>query len=283
MVQQKTRKNVPLPSIDRLSWVWNNYTIRPISCVDFQNKNWTLQSRQVPDSFFLFVYKGCLRVQLGDVELKVESGSILVLPDGMYHQLESWDLSEDIHQISLHAHINNTWGESVFNKTTTRVFRLSQPDYWIDALRTTATLLQKRTSLGLDCFRAQLHTLITEILIHDLELEMSFTNKDARIEHALELISTRINHDWTVEELAHISHLAVVQFRTLFKKQLKITPKKYIHHRRIQESCHLLQHGSLKIKEIASLVGFRSDYYFQRSFKQIMACTPSEYRMQDRI
>ena len=283
MEQRIILKNMPIHSINRLSWVWNNYTIRPISCVDFQNNNWSLKGRQVSDCFFLYVYKGCLRVQLGDVELKVMAGSILVLPDGMYHQLESWDQSKDIHQIALHAHINNTWGESLFSKTTTRVFKLSQADYWLNTLRTTSTLLQECTSIGLDCLHSQLHTLITELLVQDLDLDTSPTNKDARIEHALELISSRIDHDWTVEELARISHLGVVQFRTIFKKHLNITPKIYIHRKRVQESCHLLQHGTLKIKEIAALVGFQSDYYFQRSFKQIMGCTPTQYRTQERI
>lgn len=268
---------------ERIEWVWKNYSIRPVSCTYFHNRDWSLERRQIWDTFFLFITKGCLEVQLDDQQFSVPAGHMLILPDGVYHQLSSARDQPELWQISLHAHINNSWGESLFTQTDTRHVKVQNAQYWNKTLGHSSALLRNTAETGRHIFQAQLQTLINELLLDGLEIDITHNSKDPRIEHAIQLINKDIAHDWTVEELADITQLGVVQFRKLFKLNNNITPKKYIHQQRIKESCQLLQYSRLKIKDIAERVGFQSDYYYQRSFKQAMGCRPTEFRQQNRV
>ncbi|NRA36755.1 MAG: hypothetical protein HRU15_01330, partial [Planctomycetes bacterium] len=68
MPQQEYREIAQIDSniAQRLEWTWNNYSIRPVSCTYFHNRDWSLERRQIWDTFFLFITKGCLEVQLDD-------------------------------------------------------------------------------------------------------------------------------------------------------------------------------------------------------------------------
>jgi YesN/AraC family two-component response regulator len=72
-------------------------------------------------------------------------------------------------------------------------------------------------------------------------------------------------------------------FTTLFKQKTGRSPLEYFIRLKIQYTCQLLDQSTLKIKEIASRVGYDDPYYFSRIFKKMMGTSPNEYRQKSNI
>lgn len=67
-------------------------------------------------------------------------------------------------------------------------------------------------------------------------------------------------------------------FRAYYGKSFK----DYLQDIRMQTALDLLEHSSMNIKSIASYAGYGDPNYFNRLFKQVIGCTPMEYRKSKR-
>lgn len=68
--------------------------------------------------------------------------------------------------------------------------------------------------------------------------------------------------------------------RKLFKKEIGVTPHKYLSDKRLQTAADMLAYGysdSNNIAEISQLCGFREPLYFSRMFKKKFGVAPSYY------
>ena len=63
-----------------------------------------------------------------------------------------------------------------------------------------------------------------------------------------------------------------------FKEEMGQSLGEYLSYLRMQEAQRLLEYSNLKLKEIASVLGFSSQAYFQSFFKKAAGMTPREYR-----
>ena len=72
--------------------------------------------------------------------------------------------------------------------------------------------------------------------------------------------------------------MSVVNFQHLFKRELKISPHRYILNRRLAYAHDLLKNSSLSIKEIAEKTGFANRYQFTRSFSRLYSISPGRWR-----
>ncbi|MBO4633685.1 MAG: helix-turn-helix transcriptional regulator, partial [Lentisphaeria bacterium] len=96
--------------------------------------------------------------------------------------------------------------------------------------------------------------------------------------HALDLISETFQSG----QLAGLDNraicrklgMSVVNFQHLFKRELKISPHRYILNRRLAYAHDLLKNSSLSIEEIAEKTGFATRYQFTRSFTRLYAAPP---------
>mgnify|MGYP004583417051 CR=1 FL=1 len=66
-------------------------------------------------------------------------------------------------------------------------------------------------------------------------------------------------------------------FYRLFKKQIGISPEKYLINIRIEKSKKLIRAG-YELKEIPPLIGINNIYYFSKLFKQYTGLTPTQYK-----
>lgn len=65
---------------------------------------------------------------------------------------------------------------------------------------------------------------------------------------------------------------------SIFKICYGLTPMDYLVNKRIDEAKVLLEDGSLKIKDIASVVGYEDSLYFSKVFKKFTGVSPKEYK-----
>ena len=101
---------------------------------------------------------------------------------------------------------------------------------------------------------------------------------DSVIRPALEYIAEHYSENITVAHLAECVHLSESYFMSRFRKQVGLSTVEYISHFRIDTACRELIGTKKSVLEIAFDCGFRNISNFNRQFRKITGCSPSEYR-----
>lgn len=105
-----------------------------------------------------------------------------------------------------------------------------------------------------------------------------FTTLESDIQKACIIIREHIFENINVEKIADDLKVDYSQFRKAFKKYTGLSPMQYHMSLRMKQAAYLLNNSDLSIKEIASQLGFCSQYYFSKLFKEKTKKTPSKYR-----
>jgi AraC-like DNA-binding protein len=101
---------------------------------------------------------------------------------------------------------------------------------------------------------------------------------DRQIGAALESMHQKIEHPWTVTDLATAAGMSRSAFALRFKEIVGETPLEYLTRWRIYKAALLLREGRKKLIEVANAVGYDSDGAFNKIFKRMVGVTPGEYR-----
>lgn len=94
----------------------------------------------------------------------------------------------------------------------------------------------------------------------------------------LEYIAEHFREELSIQQLAEYSHFSKSYFMAEFKSFAGIGAAEYINQLRIKAACEILRTGEKAIAETAYECGFRNLSNFNRQFRRIVGCTPSEYR-----
>ena len=94
----------------------------------------------------------------------------------------------------------------------------------------------------------------------------------------IEFIDTHYADNLNLESIADSSGFSKYHFSRLFKQYTGFTFCDYLNYRRIKEAELLLVQQDCSITEVALQSGFTSISTFNRLFKQMKGCSPSEYR-----
>lgn len=68
-------------------------------------------------------------------------------------------------------------------------------------------------------------------------------------------------------------------FTTIFKRQVGISPQKYLLKYRLKQGCILLLSTGLDIQDIAAQIGYEDPLNFSKMFKNTYGISPTEYRL----
>lgn len=113
---------------------------------------------------------------------------------------------------------------------------------------------------------------LTQVSEEELSLDSKFLEK-------LEAVTAKIymNTDLDIVTLSAEMAMSERQLQRKIKVLLGITPNNFIKEFRLKKAKALLQNGS-QIGRIALDVGFSSQTYFGRCFKEVYKCTPKQYQ-----
>ena len=100
------------------------------------------------------------------------------------------------------------------------------------------------------------------------------------VQLAIKYIRQNMEQDVAVSEIAEYVGMNPEYFTKLFKKKTGYTLKEYIANEKINTAKMLLTTTDLPVTLISDHVGYGNYSNFTRSFKQLVGCTPTEYRKQ---
>lgn len=99
-----------------------------------------------------------------------------------------------------------------------------------------------------------------------------------QLDAALSYINSNLTAELTLEDIARQAGMSRSYFATVFKAMNGVTAWEYITSKRISLARKYIREGALSITEISGMCGFGTIANFNRSFKMLCGCTPSEYR-----
>ncbi|WP_150270012.1 response regulator transcription factor [Paenibacillus tepidiphilus] len=100
------------------------------------------------------------------------------------------------------------------------------------------------------------------------------------VREALAYVAGHMSEPLTMAEVAARLHLNASYFSVLFKEQTGVPFSEYVTRLRLQRAKELLVKSRLSIGEIGESIGYRTDKYFIRVFKEHEGISPSRYRQQ---
>lgn len=136
-------------------------------------------------------------------------------------------------------------------------------------------------------YELQLREALTNIwlLIYDMlrpQLERNIRYDRDRNNDCLKLMMIFVQEHFAekirISDLASVAFLSERECYRIFQNSLHITPVEYIKSVRLQEACKLLGKTQRPVTSIFHSCGFGSSSYFGKTFREVMGCTPLEYR-----
>ena len=99
-----------------------------------------------------------------------------------------------------------------------------------------------------------------------------------KIDFLLHYINGNLDKKLSIEELAGMMHLHPNYFIRMFKKNVGVSPLKYINKKRFEKAISLFVDESLPITEVMTEVGFDDYSSFSSFFKSYSGYSPKKYR-----
>ncbi|WP_040205339.1 bifunctional transcriptional activator/DNA repair enzyme AdaA [Neobacillus jeddahensis] len=105
------------------------------------------------------------------------------------------------------------------------------------------------------------------------------TNEEEIVQSVKQFIENEYHQTLTLEQMSLYSGVSKYHLQRVFKKNLEMSPLKYVLKLRMDEAKVLLQMTGQTVTEIAHGLGYTSSVHFSSVFRQQTGYTPSEYRI----
>ncbi|WP_297281230.1 AraC family transcriptional regulator [uncultured Anaerococcus sp.] len=104
-----------------------------------------------------------------------------------------------------------------------------------------------------------------------------------QIDYIKNYIDSNYSEDIKLEQLSTMAYMNKFHLISEFKQSYRVTPIEYLILKRIEIAKNLLISTNHSMEEIASIVGFNSQSYFNQVFKKKVGQTPSKFRKKHRL
>jgi len=99
----------------------------------------------------------------------------------------------------------------------------------------------------------------------------------AAIRRAITYVEDHPDRAISIGELAAAAGLSRFHFGRVFKRQLGISPAKYVEQARIEQAKLMIVSAQMSLADIAQAVGFADQSHFTRRFRAYEGCTPAQF------
>ena len=244
-------------------------------CINTPKNHQNLNKIGRKDYYLLYVIQGTLKGLNPDGRATINAGEVVVMPPKKSY---CFDCYADEVVYFLCVHFTGSQALEKLQKYGIQIF----PN--INKLNSVHNIPRYFKSIfdvlaSENDFRVEESSILLERLF--VEMARSIKNKENE-EMTLKKSIRYINENYTTEikitDLAKMENMCMTAYDAAFKKQLGISPIKYIINLRIQFAKELLETSNISVKEISLMSGYGNFNYFSRIFKEYVSMSPSEYR-----
>ena len=101
---------------------------------------------------------------------------------------------------------------------------------------------------------------------------------DTRIRWAVTEIDKKLDAPLDVRRLAASVNLSASRFAYLFRRDVGMSPARFVRQRRLERARELLESTFLSVKEVMAQVGFSDPSHFTRDFRRWHGLGPRAWR-----
>lgn len=101
---------------------------------------------------------------------------------------------------------------------------------------------------------------------------------DLRVARALRAMQAEPARAWRVRDLAKLAGASRASFVRLFRAALGEPPKRWLTAYRLEQAARLLERDDLTLAELATRVGYETEFALSRAFKRRFGISPAGYR-----
>ena len=264
---------------EEIKWIMSEFEVDILTAIYWRLvAPWSLASRRVNDSFFLFPAQGAVKVTSEGEVYRASPGEFIMLRDNVEHSVELAEGHERLEMVAVHCHIANIWRVPLLNFFARPHGRLRDANADLAELCAFVSLFNADSHTGRNWGSCILKSLLAHEVLDGAPLRARTERFDQRVGKSLLRIHGFYDQELSVDGLASDNRLSVVQFRKLFKLHIGMGPKEYLVQYRLKVAKDLLQKSNYSLKRIAENVGFQSVQYFHSVFRRHFKCTPTEFR-----
>lgn len=233
----------------------------------------------------------CYRLEIGDREYVIRENEVFFIPPGELHHL----LACEGERLILQCDNSLLGAQPMFNS----IMRgLKAPVLIDESYGSELQAVAKKTMLeifslyfsGSELAEVRIYSLLVRLLIALRTRQL--TEKTAQLDCGsdkveeynekfslvLKYIDSNYMNNISLDTLAGIAGYSKYHFSRIFKQYNTISYLQYINERRIRAAELMLQDPALPVTEVAMQVGFKSLTTFNRCFKEIKHCTPTDFK-----
>ena len=124
--------------------------------------------------------------------------------------------------------------------------------------------------------------LVMKLLIRLCQHESREQDVPDEVQTVKRFIDNNYRKNLTMDEIAAVVYRSNDYVKKLFKQFYGVTPYAYYLDVKITHAKYLLQRTNLPIKQIADRLGYRSDRYFSKRFREITGVTATQFRKEEK-
>ena len=263
----------------------------------FHHADWNFQNVCSPFIRMHYVKSGSARIIRGDRRYEMKPGHLYLTPAYVTHAYECNDILE-LYYIHLYEQPGPQL--SLFDRYQFPIEIKALP-FDMQLIRRLVTInpgreilqydprMQDKSSLtSKNITRFQQHPEASELessgILRQLmarflqEAHLNHHEIDERIREVVNYIHHHIQQPIPLDTLAELCYLSKDHFIRLFRREMHITPVRYINRKKIESAQLRLIIGNEPIAETSYYFGFETISYFNRTFKKETGMSPGEYK-----
>lgn len=240
----------------------------------------------------IVVIEGECVVRIDDAENHIQAGELIIIPAGCSHTLEMDDKSE--RELILYE-MNGVFTLKefgAFRQLLTKPIYLSQEHPLCERVREIYFEMIRVYRSGALLRNLHCYALLLEIYAllgeHYLQTsanqaEMNALNRrlsgEDAFNRALDYVNENYMEDVTLDSLAAYAGFSRYTLSRMFRQYTGSTFTQYLNTRRVNMSMDLLSGTKMPVTQVALQCGFNSIATFNRVFRDVRGCTPTQYRL----
>ncbi|MCI5839622.1 MAG: AraC family transcriptional regulator [Peptoniphilaceae bacterium] len=257
--------------------------------ISYDNKNWNTKIKFHPFTEFYYILDGEGRFTIENKVIHVEKDDLIILNPNIGHtetpneEMRKFEfISFGVDGITVLPQIDIfDKSEKFFIKESIRTDRFFYKELF-------KSIYEEYNSDRLYS-KGYANSIATILIVEILRKfpESIIASSDKKISKQLDYIKSYIDkhysEDIKLENLASMAYMNKFHLIAEFKSAFRVTPIEYLILKRVDITKSLLITTNHSMEEIANMVGFNSQSYFNQVFRKKVGTTPSKYRKKHRL
>jgi len=227
----------------------------------------------------MLVRRGAAEYRIDDFTCRLGPGQMIFMPAWVRR---TWTVAAKPGLTSLAWCRFSSTGSLLSDWTTPILGKVPDLDLESASFQRMARLMaQKNQGAALEAegeLKAVLARFFAHAPVHGITRTKALSCGEHGIEQALQYLRTHFPEPKVLRDLAKVAGLHPKYFRVLFRKHTGLTPSSYLIQLRMRAARYYQHESSLRVKEVASAVGYDDPFYFSRLYRKYWGHAPTDDR-----